>query len=482
MRYWCGLILGFLLWGQLAASAQKLPGKPLSSSDTLEYYYEGTLEVNKSTTLRLAFLFKVHNDSVLSVVADSRDQFSFDIPVTRYYLAEDSLYCKIASAAASFSGKVVGDHFEGVFKQRGMKRNITLFNKNERLLLTDLRPQIPQPPFSYTEKELEIEDESGKAAPIVGTLTTPQNPKALLLLVSGSGWQNRDEYIMGHSPFWVLSDFLSDAGYAVFRYDDRPAQLFATSTTFDFVEDVERIIRHFKQDDSLKNLPVGIVGHSEGGLIAFMVAAQKKKVDFIISLAGCSEHISQVLLYQAGAILKLDTTVAEEMRSASMSLNAKIYKALETSKSEKAFSEFYQDEVKNYNEAVVKAGREEYQLSQSDMIAQLASLNSPWFRKLFTIYPEKYIRKIKVPVLALNGTKDLQVYYKTNLALIQKYIPENQYHKFIPLENLNHLFQEAETGSPTEYGNIQQTFSPKAMEEMRSWLDNLIANTTKNIK
>lgn len=479
MRNISVLFIGILLIVQFAVSAQPLPGKPLASSDTLKYYYEGELKLNKQNSLRISFLFKVLNDSVIDVCADSPDQFAFDIPVSRYYLTSDSLYCQIASVAASFSGNVVGDHFEGVFKQSGKKWNTTLFNKSERKVLIDLRPQIPQPPYKYAEKELEIEDKSGNAAPIMGTLTTPKSPKALLILVSGSGWQNRDEYIMGHSPFWVLSDFLSNAGYAVFRYDDRPMQLFKKSTTFDFVEDVDRIIAHFKQDNALKNVPVGVVGHSEGGLIAFMMAAKKRKVDFIISLAGCSEHISQVLLYQSEALLKLDTTITEEMRTASMNLNKKIYKALEDSKSADKFTKFYVAEIERYNEMMKKNSEEENILSQSEILSQLSALNSPWFRTLFSIYPEKYIRKINVPVLAMNGTKDLQVYYKTNLDILQKYLPENKYHKLISLNNLNHLFQEADTGSPYEYGKISQTFSPLAMNEILLWLNDLIENINK---
>ncbi|MEG1556741.1 MAG: dienelactone hydrolase family protein, partial [Bacteroidales bacterium] len=298
--------------------------------------------------------------------------------------------------------------------------------------------------------------------------------KALLILISGSGWQDRNETIFGHKPFKVMADYFTRNGYAVYRYDDFPKGEFAKSTTLDFADAVFLIVNFFKNDKRFQDCPVGLIGHSEGGLITFIAASQDKRIDFIISLAGVGEHISQTLLYQMEAITRANGELSEAEVAESVEISSHLYSILEKSKSkEKALKEcgdYYDAYTRNMPQEV----KERIGVSTGKKIAMMQTLGSPWFYTLFHLYPKQYLKKVKCPVYALNGEKDLQVNYISNLGGIQKYLAKNKNLKIESFPGLNHLFQECETGLPEEYGKIEQTISPLVLERMLNWMNEIV--------
>lgn len=461
--------------------AQKFPGKHFNVTDTsYQCYYEGSLKISANQSLRLGLCFTIIGDTI-HVVADSPDQYTFNISVKNFSIKADTISCQIPTAMASFKGNFVGDNLVGVFVQRGRKFKTTLYNMESRVELADLRPQNPKPPFPYAEINLNLPEE-GSGAMIEGTLVSPKNPKALLILVSGSGWQNRDEFYLGHSPFWVLADHLARAGYATYRYDDRPHSLFATSTTYDFVEDLHRVVHFFIQDSLWSTLPIGVAGHSEGGYVALMEASKNSNVDFVVAMAGGAQSATDVLLYQVEAILSLDTNISPTELQTSLKLSSDVYKKLVKCKSTEKFQKFYLDKVKQITKNMSNQDKERLGYSINNVMTQINTLSTPWFKTFLKIKPQKYLKQVKVPVLALNGTKDLQVCAEDNLQLMKQSLPPHEMHHFAPLEGLNHLFQEADTGHPDEYGKIQQTLSPVFLSTITLWLDSYIDFYNKNIK
>lgn len=443
-----------------------------SQTVPVEKSWEGTLKVSKSDSLKVVLTLQFLNDSLVGAEFDSPDQYSYGIKTSSYKIKNDTL--KVVSkqlAAYYIAVPQENGSFKGVFTQRNNKFPLNLFPISERPTLK--RPQEPKPPYNYTESELIIKDDYG--APLIkGTLTFPSKPlKGTIIMVSGSGWQDRDETIFGHKPFKVIADYLTQEGYAVYRYDDRASALFEKSTTLDFVADVQRIVTYFKNNSVHKNAKIGIIGHSEGGLVAFMAAAENKNIDFLISMAGCSETFDKVLLFQAEISAKSEGYSQKEIDE-TLEISSKIYKMLAKEESSAVVIEKFKKIVSDYTKKMTPEQKKRYNFSDMDIIQQSAVISSPWFMTLFKIYPEKYLKKIECPVYAINGEKDLQVNYATHLPIIKKYVlKKSSLNKVESFKNLNHLFQECETGMMDEYGKIEQTISPNVLNSMLLWLNSV---------
>jgi uncharacterized protein len=312
---------------------------------------------------------------------------------------------------------------------------------------------------------------------IFGTLTLPETGSKfpVVLLITGSGTQDRDESLLGHKPFKIIAEYLANRGFAVLRVDDRGAGKTTLgknpklATSENFVKDVLVGINFLKNRSEINHSKIGLIGHSEGGMIAPMVANQSKDVAFIISLAGTgipgnvvARNQMETMLLKSGA----DSARIKEQ----LAFNDKIIGLMMSEKDDKIFEEKVRTELKNLtDEQKTKFGI----IGMDELVvAQVKAQNIPWSKFFMKHDPSDDWLKVKVPVLALNGTKDTQVAIDLHLPAIEKSLKNggNRNYKIVKLEGLNHLFQHAETGLINEYAKIKEDFAPEALQIMGDWL------------
>jgi pimeloyl-ACP methyl ester carboxylesterase len=338
------------------------------------------------------------------------------------------------------------------------------------------RPQEPKTPYPYLSEEVKFQN-VGANLTLAGTLTLPKGkgPFPAVILISGSGPQNRNEELLGHKPFLVISDHLTKQGIAVLRYDDRgfgeSTGNFAEATTLDFSKDVESAISFLNSRKEIDNNKIGLIGHSEGGIIAPLVAARSKDVGFIVLLAGSGIRGDQLLLLQGGLIERSMGKSEKEMEKSNSirKRELEIVMNSEDPQSLRKDLQMYLDVAldENSNELVPEG-----MTTEQFIFAQVSQISTPWMMYFVKHDPALVLEKVSCPVLAVNGEKDLQVPPKENLTAIGNALKKggNNMVTKMELQGLNHLFQECETGSPFEYGKIEQTFSPIALEEISNWI------------
>jgi len=281
-------------------------------------------------------------------------------------------------------------------------------------------------------------------------------------LITGSGPQDRDESLMGHKPFLILSDYLTRHGIAVLRADDRGTGKstgdFAKATTADFATDTEAGVAYLKTRPEVNPQKIGLIGHSEGGVIAPMIAARNKDVAFIVMMAGTGVPGDQVLVAQLEAIDVASGKSPEEAAKAA-ARQGEIIKLVETEKDEAVLEKEMKEKM---------AG----EIPEAQVGGVIQQFTSVWFRFFLTYDPAPALRKVTCPVLVLNGEKDKQVLPSQNLPPIRKALEDggNKHFEIDELAGLNHLFQTAKTGSPMEYAQIEETMSPVALEKMATWI------------
>ncbi|WP_338839774.1 alpha/beta hydrolase family protein [Flavobacterium ginsenosidimutans] len=445
-----------------AASAQQISGS-----------WAGTLKV-QSSSLRLVFHIS-KTEAGYSALMDSPDQGAYGLPAGSVTFTDPSLLIEAPAMGIIYRGELKDDHITGVFQQGGQKFNVDLFRTQTQEAKERKRPQEPSAPYPYYTEEVVFKN-AKEGIELSGTLSLPKKEGVfpVAILISGSGPQNRDEELMGHKPFLVLSDYLVRKGIGVLRYDDRGTAksggVFKTAVTADFAQDAASAVEYLKTRKDVNKNKIGLIGHSEGGLIAPIVANSSKNTAFIILLAGPAISGDQLLLKQQELIGK-----------ASGKSEAEIQKS--KSENEKAF-----EIVKKYSDpAELKANMTRYisEISQNDPAkpegisqkdyaeAQVARILTPWMASFIRYNPEPVLEKVKCPVLALNGAKDLQVAPKENLDAMSKALGKggNKNIAVKELPGLNHMFQECSTGLPSEYGQIEQTISPLALKTISEWLD-----------
>jgi esterase/lipase len=441
-------------------------------SQSINQTWSGYLKYAANDSLRFVLNLQFENDTLREVTFDSPDQMTYNIKATKFSLQNDTLQFAILNIGVTYKGIIQGDEFiSGVFAQGGKKQPLLL--QPSQPVLPPNRPQTPQPPFPYIEEEINMNDHKGEPN-IKGTLSLPEDGKikATLILITGSGWQDRDETMFFHKPFKVIADYLTRNGYAVYRCDDLPAKVFSQSTTLDFVKNVQTIVKYFQKEKRTKNQPIGLLGHSEGGLITFLAAANNSSIDFIISLAGNSEKMNNVLLYQIGHLCRVEgfnDMEIEELLEFQKQTNQLIEKAKNAQEAKTKFEKL----VAEYNQKWDTEKKKRYHFTTTDVIAKVQQISNPWFLAVMKIDPANYIKKVKSPVYAMVGEKDLQIYYKTNLEIIEKNLPKKTPRKIVSFPNLNHLLQNCETGSIKEYGIIEETISPKLLDDILLWLNEL---------
>ena len=397
---------------------------------------------------------------------DSPDQGAKGIPVTSTVFQDKVLKLSITNAGIEYEGTWNGtDSITGTFKQGGLTLPLNL-SKSDGAEAAAKRPQEPAKPYPYIAEDVAFENLQDGVT-LAGTLTMPASGGKFTaaVLIGGSGPQNRDEEIMGHRPFLILADFMTRNGIAVLRLDDRGTAAstgnFSTATSFDFSKDVEAAVKFLQTRKEFDAKKIGLIGHSEGGIIAPMLASRSNDINFIVMLAGTGVSGDKVLLSQQEAIGRA-SGVDDTTLQAVLDINRRVF--------EMVISSTQPDELKA---SIVRLIKEVDESASDDAInAQISSVLSPWMQYFLKYDPASALKNVKCPVLALNGEKDLQVLPKINLEAIGKALSEggNRNVTLKELPGLNHLFQECTTGLPVEYSEIEQTFSPAVLDEILIWI------------
>lgn len=383
--------------------------------------WTGNLEIGGGRSLKLVLHI---SDSPSVITMDSPDQGAYGLNCKVAYLSGDSVSLAIPNLMMSYSGRLNGNLLKGTFQQGGLKLPLEF----EQGVTKANRPQTPIPPFSYKEENVKIENEAENVV-LAGTLVIPQNYTSstpVVVLVSGSGAQNRDEELFEHKPFAVIADYLARNGIASLRYDDRGYgesigdRTYAT--TENYANDAESVISWLKKQKRFGK--IGLIGHSEGGMIAYMLGARNKDLDFIISIAGPSTNGAEILDYQNKIALQ-------------------------------------------------KNGMSEAQASEYAITARKQIESNPsmtWMHYFLQYDPAKDLQSLKIPTLIIYGGKDQQVPESLNLDKARKLAAKAEVKCF---PNLNHLMQEAETGDIDEYNRIEQTISPSVLTELLCFIKSL---------
>ena len=440
-----------------------------------QIYYEGKLKIQVQE-LRLVLKVSENADGTTSATLDSPDQGAKDIPVSKINITPDSLKFECAVIGAKYFSEIIKDsgYVKGNFTQGGMSLPLNLFVVEKPSEVK--RPQTPTPPFPYNSEDVVFENKDFNIK-LAGTITYPKdgNHFPAVVMVTGSGPQDRDETLMNHKPFLVIADYLTRNGIAVLRFDDRGTAksegYFSAATTIDFASDAISAVEYLKTRKEINIDKIGLIGHSEGGLIAPFAANQSDDISFIIMLAGTGVPGVEILKLQTELILRAngmeETKIKEQVESSS--------KAYQIIIDEPDSAKAYQKLKDLYKEEMSKLSDEEKSKPENtpEMFERTTrQILSPWFRLFLKFDPRPYLENLKIPVLALNGELDLQVEYKQNLPEIEKALKSGGNTKYTikSLPGLNHLFQRAQTGGVNEYAKIEETISPDVLKIMSEWI------------
>jgi uncharacterized protein len=447
-----------------AAAPVKTEHKLAKPSD-IDGTWMGTLDTG-AAKLRVVFHI-VNTEDGLVATLDSPDQGAKGVPTSSVTRDGPALKIEAKGIGGTFEGKIAPDlsSIDGKWTQGGGTMPLVLKRvKDQAELEPPKHPQNPVRPYPYRDEDVSYENKVQNVT-LAATITIPPGEGRFpgVVLITGSGPQDRDESLLGHKPFLVLSDYLTRHGIVVLRADDRgtgkSTGVFATATTADFATDTEAGVAYLKTRAEVDPHKIGLIGHSEGGIIAPMVAARNKDVAFIVMMAGSGVPGDQVLVAQGEAIeVAGGKPPAEAAKDAAK--EREMVELVETDKDQS-------DLDKKLRE--VMAG----QVPEAQIGMQIQQLTSPWFRYFMTYDPATALRKVTCPVLVLNGSLDKQVLPDQNLPAIRKALQEagNRHVQIDELQGLNHLFQTAKTGSLLEYAQIEETISPVALEKIASWIE-----------
>lgn len=446
------LLIVFTIVMSFKLSAQNISGS-----------WSGTLKV-QSQSLDLIFDILENSDetfsSTLSVPVQSLKGFKMDSTIFK----NGGLRIVSTRLGLKYEGLYIMKTFIGKYSQGGMSFDLTLAPAKAQEIK---RPQTPKAPFNYRSENVTFTNEKD-GNKLAGTLTLPlgNGPFPAVVLVSGSGQQNRDSELFNHKPFWVLADYLSSRGIAVLRYDDRgegeSERAYVFYNSENLALDAEAAMKLLRQRNDISS--VGIVGHSEGGMIAFMLSSgrlSKNVPDFVVSMAGAGLPGVEVLKGQARAIMQAQGTPSEQVEKA-VGINSGAFDIILNSD---AGSEDVWNELKAYFSKVYAGGMDEKGLD-----AVVNTVYNSWMSYFIKYDPSVDISKCAVPALAINGSKDLQVLADENLAGIQAAFTDKSLLTIKKFDGLNHLFQHADKGLPEEYFTIEETISPEVLSFICEWV------------
>jgi uncharacterized protein len=417
--------------------------------------------------LQLRIVFHITSTAEgLKATVDSPDQGALALPVSSVQVSGSTVTLELEKPKAIYEGQISSDlgTLDGSWKQGlGAQPLVMRRVKDKAEVAPRPRPQNPQKPYPYRAEDVAYDNKVQRDR-LAATLTIPpgKGPFPAVVLIPGSGPHDRDETVMGHKPFLVLSDYLTRQGIAVLRADDRGIGKstgdLSTVTTADLATDAEAGIAYLKTRPEVNPKMIGLIGHSEGGIIAPMIAARNPDVAFIVMLAGSGLPGDQVLVSQVEAIAEANGKTQEQ--------------ALKEGKKERKIL----DIVKENADDQLKEKQLKEELAGEMSAAQIGDViktfNLPWLHFFITYDPATALRKVTCPVLALDGDKDVQVVAKENLPAIRKALEQagNKNFEIDELPGLNHLFQTAKTGAPSEYAEIDETISPVVLKKIGDWI------------
>lgn len=449
-----------------------------SSAKELEGTWYGILEF---AGVKLRVIFHIHCPKLdaCAGTVDSPDQGAEGIPLSKAGMENGKVRFECDAIAGKFLGSwkngnetLVGDWIQGGARvPLELKR--TPPPKN-------LRPQEPKPPFPYEISSIEFPG-GDKGVRLSGTLTKPKGPGPFpaIVLVSGSGPQDRDESVFGHRPFLVLADYLTRRGWVVLRYDDRGVAqstgTFTLATTEDFARDALAAVNYLSSTQNFVSDPIGILGHSEGAIVAIMVASQNPRVSFIVLISGPAVPGYDIILKQTELISRhqgMKEPQLEKVMNAQRQLLDLVRDETDSSSLRDKVRMTLRESIKNLPEE-----SEDKELNEKILETQVEQILSPWFRFFIRNNPATVLEKVRQPVLALYGEKDLQVPPEQNIPPLAATLEKAKHPDFqiVKLPGLNHLMQSAETGGLEEYARIEETFSPRALKVIGDWLDRWVS-------
>lgn len=467
---WKSLLIFVVLGSAVRAQPAKILGNWL-----------GTLEVGPQN-MRIGLHITGNYQGELTSSFDSLDQNALGIPVQQTTFTNNQLHLDILAAHAQYDGVLGsgGNEITGMFTQGGAQFPLSLkrVDKIEAPSRAS-RPQDPKPPYPYDAEDVSYED---KGVHLAGTLTLPrgQGPFPGALMITGSGPQDRDETISGHKPFWIIADYLARRGIAVLRVDDRgvgKSSGDSMQASFDDMSgDVLAGIRYLKGRKEIDAKHIGVIGHSEGGMVGPLAATRSSDISFVVMLAGMGVSFEQAVdshLSQAELMMR-EAGSPEEAITWNNALQKMIFRVLQSESDSKIAVEKMRTELDNMKASLPEAQRKA--LENPGVAAavdqQFASVTTLEMRSVLLHDSGQTLRQLKVPVLALNGSRDLQVSAKLNLPAIAAALAESGNSDFtvVELPGSNHLFQNCTKCTVAEYGQLNQTFSPTALLIMGDWL------------
>lgn len=456
-----------------AAAPIRTEHKPAKPSD-IDGDWLGTIDTGMGK-LRVVFHITNTEDGLIATL-DSLDQGANGIPATSVSRNGSSLKVEVKSINGSFDGKIGGDLnvIDGTWTQMGNSFPLVLKRVKNSGELERRRPQNPAKPYPYKETEVSF-DNKAAGVTLAATLTAPPGagPFPAAVLITGSGPHDRDETLMGHKPFLVLADYLTRKGIVVLRADKRGCGKskgdYAAATTIDFASDADAAVAYLKTRAEVNQHKIGLIGHSEGGIVAPMAAAGNPDVAFVVMMAGPGVRGDEIL--PAQLILISEAAGESHDKAEKDAADERTMLALiESEKDDAALNKELREKL---------AGK----IPEGQIDAQIKTITSPWFRQFIAYDPAPTLRKLTCPVLAINGEKDLQVPPDQNLPVIRKALADagNKNFEVDELPGLNHLFQAAKTGAVSEYAEIEETMAPVALDKIATWIVKQTASNTNTV-
>lgn len=436
----------------------------------------GKIDIDSNKMLAVMFITKGDTGGY-SIRLDFPEQGVEKIKISNCFLDKDSIYFDVKNARSKYYGLYdkKDSTIKGKWNQLG-KEYPLIFSKTDKDLRMK-RPQTPVKPYPYSEEEV-VFDNPKDGIQLTGTLTIPEGagPFPAVVFISGSGQQERDCEILGHKWALVLADHLTRQGIATLRYDDRGVGKSGgnpyTSTTFDFAEDAASAMLFLRKQDRIDKTKTGLIGHSEGGIIAPMIASKTKEISFLVLLAAPGIDIIDLMVIQNRKMVEGEKILRQEQYTAFEVMLRNVFKTVIKTKDNNDAGKKIMNIYAQYAKTIDSVQIVKMQLTEKSIRQQLIPLLSPWYRYFLSIKPSVYVSKVKCPVLALNGDKDIQVTADENLAALNDALRAAGNIKCTVrrMNNLNHLFQTAVTGMPEEYAKTEETISPEVLDIISKWI------------
>lgn len=457
--------------------------------------WEGKLDI-KGTLIPIIFHIAKDSNNKYIATFDSPDQKAFNLPCNDVVVTSDSVILMMKMIGGKYEGSLSNDKMQltGKWYQGGGSLPLNVNKTSDKVTLKTIkRPQTPIPPFPYKSEDV-VYNNADKSIQFGATFTVPLPEPGVeyfrapiyttVLLITGSGMQDRDETIMNHKPFAVIADYLTRNGIAVLRVDDRGAGKttgnFGRATSADFAKDVEAGIEYLKTRKDVDTSNIGLLGHSEGGMIAPMVASHRSEIKFIVLLAGPGVKITELMEQQnvdVAASNGLSKKMQKQLRPMYRDLVSTIIAEKDTVIAKEKAIVVFKNWQKDKSELLVK--RTTGVVDEKSLIAYTEAMvrlmSQPWYNYFFKFDPAQYLTRLNCAVLALNGEKDIQVSARSNLAAIKTALEKSRSVKYSTLEmaGLNHLFQHCKKCSVAEYGELEETFAPEVLELITKWIKEL---------